>query len=275
MARESDVCRHFFVTHYSTPIPFKAIIASMETKTPMEPRVSAVPWQIRDLIWASGLILVAIVAINVAYLLASRAFHSLARPSGDALTFFVLAQDSIMLVALWRFSLARYHVGWDALGLRGFDARAAFKLGAQLFALAYAIRFCYVAFMFALGVKLAPQDVVARLDTTGMSALLTFFAVTVFAPVVEELFFRGFIYGGLRGRIGATNIGATIVSALIFTALHSTLDQFISILVLGLFLAWLYEKTGSLIPGIVFHGVNNAIALVALYALKGSGALPM
>lgn len=247
----------------------------METNTPMEPRAPAVPWQIRDLIWASSLILVAIVAINVAYLLASRAFHSLARPSGEALTFFVLAQDSIMLVALWLFSLARYHVGWDTLGWRRFDVRAALKLGAQLFALAYAIRFCYAAFMLALGVKLTPQDVVARLDTTGMGALLTFFAVAMFAPVVEELFFRGFIYGGLRGRIGATNLGATIVSALIFTALHFTLDQFISILVLGLFLAWLYEKTGSLIPGIVFHGVNNAIALVALYMLKGSGALPM
>lgn len=96
----------------------------METNTPMESRAPAVPWQIRDLIWASSLILVAIVAINVVYLLASRAFHSLARPSGEALTLFVLAQDSIMLVALWRFSLARYHVGWAALGLRGFGAGA-------------------------------------------------------------------------------------------------------------------------------------------------------
>jgi membrane protease YdiL (CAAX protease family) len=39
-------------------------------------------------------------------------------------------------------------------------------------------------------------------------------------------------------------------------------------------LAWVYEKTGSLIPGIFLHAVNNGLAFLALLVMKGSGLLP-
>jgi membrane protease YdiL (CAAX protease family) len=77
----------------------------------------------------------------------------------------------------------------------------------------------------------------------------------------------------MRGRIGMG--GALVGSALFFTALHFTLDQFIPIFILGLFLAWLYEKTGSLYPGICLHIANNALALVALMIIRATGLVPI
>jgi uncharacterized protein len=65
-----------------------------------------------------------------------------------------------------------------------------------------------------------------------------------------------------------------IISTLFFTALHFTLDQFIPIFILGVFLAWLYEYTGSLYPGIFLHIANNAISLIIL-ALARAYNLPL
>jgi len=73
----------------------------------------------------------------------------------------------------------------------------------------------------------------------------------------------------LRARWGAT--GAMLISTLFFTALHFSIDAFIPILVLGLFLAWLYEKTGSLIPGIILHAANNGVAVIALFIVQALG----
>ena len=99
--------------------------------------------------------------------------------------------------------------------------------------------------------------------------MLTLIAVAVLAPIAEEIFFRGFLYGGLRRRMGA--LGAMLTSTLLFTALHFSLDAFIPIFVLGLFLAWLYERTGSLYPGMLLHAANNGLALVLLAILQMAG----
>jgi membrane protease YdiL (CAAX protease family) len=40
---------------------------------------------------------------------------------------------------------------------------------------------------------------------------------------------------------------------------------------LGLFLAWLYEKTGSLYPGIILHAANNGVAVIALFIAQMLG----
>jgi membrane protease YdiL (CAAX protease family) len=60
-----------------------------------------------------------------------------------------------------------------------------------------------------------------------------------------------------------------------FTALHFTLELFLPIFVLGLFLAWLYEYTGSLYPGILLHAANNALALIAFLVLQAAGLTPV
>jgi membrane protease YdiL (CAAX protease family) len=89
---------------------------------------------------------------------------------------------------------------------------------------------------------------------------LTFLALTVWTPLSEEVFFRGFIFAGLSSRWGVT--GATLVSAAIFSAFHISPGVLIPIFITGLLLAWLYHQTGSLWASIAAHAGQNAAALV-------------
>ncbi len=222
----------------------------------------AIPWRVRDLF--SGILFAAIgiVALNVAALILAYWTHVPVLDNGAMLAIFVIVQDLVVVIGAMLFSVLRYRVGLDRLGLRSFDQAQGCALGAILFVLSYAARFCFVITMMALGVQLQPQQVMTRLDVTGETFFLTLFSTSILAPIAEEIFFRGFLYGGLRARLGP--IGAMIISTVFFTALHFSLDAFIPILVLGLCLAWLYERTGSLYPGIILHASNNAVAIIAL-----------
>ena len=81
------------------------------------------------------------------------------------------------------------------------------------------------------------------------------------APLVEELVFRGLLYGWLAGRWGT--VVAWIVSSLAFAAAHVELAHVILVLPLGLWFGWLRRRTGSLWPSLVSHLVNNSLAVVA------------
>ncbi len=87
--------------------------------------------------------------------------------------------------------------------------------------------------------------------------------VGVVVPVGEEIFFRGLVLGALR-RLMNGHLAA-VVSALFFAAAHLEPVELLPILILGLVLAYTYEYTGSLIPGMIAHGVNNLMALVFFY----------
>ncbi len=87
--------------------------------------------------------------------------------------------------------------------------------------------------------------------------------VCVLVPIGEEMFFRGLVYGTLR-RWGVT--AATVLSALLFAAVHQQVVHFLPIALLGVVLALLYERTGSLLPAVIVHAANNMVAVLgALY----------
>jgi membrane protease YdiL (CAAX protease family) len=82
------------------------------------------------------------------------------------------------------------------------------------------------------------------------------------APISEEVCFRGMLFGGLRERL--PRLAAALISALIFGGLHATtgISAVPPLIIFGLVLALLYEKTGSIIPGILLHMLNNSVALL-------------
>jgi membrane protease YdiL (CAAX protease family) len=96
----------------------------------------------------------------------------------------------------------------------------------------------------------------------------------VLAPFVEELFFRGFLFGLYRRR--QPMWVAYAIPSIVFTLLHNdpthmTLPQMaglsVGIFLLAIMLTWLYQRTGSLYPGMLAHAVNNATGLILLYTL--------
>jgi membrane protease YdiL (CAAX protease family) len=101
-----------------------------------------------------------------------------------------------------------------------------------------------------------PQELGADQSTT--LAIMTGVFVVGVAPVVEEFFFRGFLYQSLRTRLGVS--GGSIASGLIFGAIHLKFEYLVPLAVLGTALALLFQKTGSLWPCIMVHAANNALA---------------
>jgi membrane protease YdiL (CAAX protease family) len=90
--------------------------------------------------------------------------------------------------------------------------------------------------------------------------------VCVLVPIAEETFFRGFAYPPLRRRYGAQV--AMVATAVIFSAAHLQIVNFLPIALLGYILALLYDRTGSLLPAIVLHGLNNLAALTTIYMAR-------
>jgi uncharacterized protein len=104
-------------------------------------------------------------------------------------------------------------------------------------------------------------------------------SAVVVAPLAEELFFRGMLYQALRRHAGTW--AAILVSAVLFAAAHVLAEPtwqggalvFALILPLGAFLAWLFERHGTLAVPIAAHAAFNAITLVLLLAVAGDGVV--
>jgi CAAX protease family protein len=125
-------------------------------------------------------------------------------------------------------------------------------------ALAY---FGYLMFagLYSQLVGVPEQDDIADFfGPIGFQILLIVFA----ASISEEICFRGMLYGGLRSDMSP--IPAALISGAIFGGLHalSGVSAVPVLIALGITLALLFEKTGSIVPGIILHSVNNSLALL-------------
>jgi membrane protease YdiL (CAAX protease family) len=86
----------------------------------------------------------------------------------------------------------------------------------------------------------------------------------VLAPIGEELFFRGYVQSRLCRRWGAWR--GIVSTAAFFALAHLDPVHSASALVAGLYLGWLAVRTGSTVPGIVVHAVNNLVAIATGWA---------
>jgi uncharacterized protein len=89
----------------------------------------------------------------------------------------------------------------------------------------------------------------------------SFAIMAILAPLVEEVVFRGLLYGWIAGRWGT--IAAWLVSSILFAAAHVEPAHAILVLPLGLLFGWLRRRTDSLWPSLVAHAVNNGVAITA------------
>lgn len=88
----------------------------------------------------------------------------------------------------------------------------------------------------------------------------------VFAPIFEEIAFRGLLYAMLRRRLSF--FPAAIISTSIFALAHGySVIGLLSVFWSGFLWAWIYERTGSLIPGMIAHAMNNLLVCLTVMAL--------
>lgn len=91
------------------------------------------------------------------------------------------------------------------------------------------------------------------------SGWLGIICISVLGPVLEEMLFRGAITKVLLQKYSP--VKAILLSALIFGIFHVNPVQVAGAMLSGLLFAWLYYKTGSLIPCILIHVLNNSLSV--------------
>ena len=91
-------------------------------------------------------------------------------------------------------------------------------------------------------------------------------SITIMAPLVEELLFRGAIQGYML-RKGMKPLHAILIASAIFGIVHMNPIQIPFAFAIGLIFGWLYYRTGSVVPGIVGHFINNSIACLQMATL--------
>jgi len=145
-------------------------------------------------------------------------------------------------------------------GLRRTSFWSAFGLSAAVF-----IGFFLLSAIYSVALGIEESDDLALdlgADESIVKAVAVGLMVCVAAPITEELFFRGFLFAALWKRFGW--VTGALVSGAIFGFIHvgGTEAHFLPLLaLLGFLFAALYRATGSLLPCIALHSLNNALAL--------------
>jgi uncharacterized protein len=140
------------------------------------------------------------------------------------------------------------------LGVRGFRSSAFLWMLAALFA--YLV---FAALYASLILEPEQEDIADGFGPVPVQILLIVFG----AAIAEEVAFRGMLFGGLRERL--PQVLAALVAGTVFGLLHAFtgLSAVPPLIALGFIFCLLYEKTGSIVPGILLHMLNNSVALAA------------
>ncbi len=131
---------------------------------------------------------------------------------------------------------------------------------------------CYIGSKF-LGSQGSSNPIInlvldAAHSANGPAILLFYITLGVLAPLCEESLFRGFLYSNLRKRFG---VGISLlVSASLFAAAHLDPGALIPLFSLGLVFGYVFERTRSLVPSMIAHGLWNAGSFTVMLLLFGS-----
>ena len=171
--------------------------------------------------------------------------------------------EGIFLATAVLYGLIKHDVSKSYLGLVRASGPRSFASAIGYWALAAAAVGLWVVSIRALGIDslLPPESAEDALNLAGGSIVLAVMLVGIWGPIAEEVFFRGFLMGGLRTRFGT--LPAVLVSSAIFGMFHIVPGAMILTFLLGLAFAWIYIRTGSIWPAAFAHALQNTIAIVA------------
>ncbi|MYE55063.1 MAG: CPBP family intramembrane metalloprotease [Chloroflexi bacterium] len=226
-------------------------------------RTSVAPWSLRDVIVASVLLFPVGVGGSLGLGLALIRTGLVADKTLAAVLGSVLLPTTL-LAGAWIFGVRRHKVSLNSLGFRRTSLTSVTWLPLVALSIGLSATAVYALLAQWLGIDILVPDQgleeIAALD--GAAMLPTFAIVGLLAPFAEEVFFRGFLLAALASVIGG--LRGALVSSAIFSVAHLNVGTLAPIFVMGMLLAWLYLRTGSIWPPIVAHAAQNLIALTVL-----------
>lgn len=215
-------------------------------------------WNWRDLL---GLLF--LVLVIVPFLIEYKLFNGLRDFFQNELyagTSIGLIMSLIFMAALFFIVLKPRKQTWAAVGVRSFS-RGYWKLiaGWTFILVLVSVGLMVVMSFIGIGSDNSKTESL-QTDMSALHFIIAFVSAAIISPLYEEIFYRGFLYRFFQSRCGI--LSGMLLSSVIFTIVHiptyNTLPvNFVSALVF----AWVYQKTGSVIPSIIIHGVFNGIAV--------------
>jgi membrane protease YdiL (CAAX protease family) len=184
----------------------------------------------------------------------------------------ITALEGIALMAsIYLFGVLRKRITWQEVGFRPIQQR--WMKWASVIALAFipVIGLIALLIQLALGMPLEnPQlEFLVPQDFNWLGAISMIILGGVVVPIAEEAFFRGVVYSWMRQHSPAWV--AILLSSAIFGALHGEISVAGATFVMGIILAWFYERSHSLWAPITIHILNNSLKLILLYFMLAAG----
>lgn len=115
-----------------------------------------------------------------------------------------------------------------------------------------------------------PQQLIQLFSEGGDPKAITLLVIcaVLLAPIVEEFIFRGGIYRFCKSQ--TTVLSAQLISGVLFATMHFNLMSFVPLVVVGIFLARVYERSGNILVPICFHACFNGFSLLMLLIMSHS-----
>lgn len=182
-----------------------------------------------------------------------------------------LVQSIVMVGVVYMLGLRRRRMSWRDMGFRPLTRRWIVATVTIAILCEPVVSAITAGFQLVLHRPItSPQVSILAPEGFSWSGAIGMLVVAgICAPFAEELFFRGVLYRVMR-RWWSVAVAA-IVSALIFGLVHGMLDVFPGTTVLGVVLALVYERSGSLWSPYLLHAVYNSISIIAMFALLAAG----
>ena len=225
----------------------------------LAPELTEVPWRARE---AFLIVLLALVTGGFFTMLAVTATED---ETLAALMATLLIEASLgAWVFLW--VKLRHRAGVAQLGFRPKRGDIGSGALAALIGLGVGAAITQIVLTLANNVIDKPVETPQQLPEIqhGTELFLAGIAVVIVAPIAEELFFRGFLYQAFRRWRGPTQ--AMFISAFVFSLAHISPVIMPSIFALGVILAYLFEKRGSVVATIAAHMAYNLIGFIIIVA---------
>lgn len=228
----------------------------------MDPELQHPVWSIKDVAIALAIIFAGSYGLEIVLRPVLLSAFSLA----ERFLFAGLLQTFFFVGSVFAITIIRYKGNLRQLGLGKISSVSQIKKGVVggvgLFVLVF-LTGIMVSTLIPAEPKIQPFAELLKNADSPFEVFVPFLIGGLFAPLGEEIYFRGFAYPVFKKKLGT--IGGIILTAVFFSALHFDLVRFVPIAIGGAGLAWLYETTGSLVTPIIAHSLWNIFMLGLLF----------
>lgn len=230
-----------------------------------------VPWGIGAalvvylLAWVGAtIILILLIGFLAPFVPQAGQFLDALRANDIKATFTLVSANALIALGLVAGYLRHFRVGFDVVGWRTFNLwKASLYLLAILIGFVVASQLLlYILSILIPGFNADQAQSNDFTSSTVTNPHLALLALVIIPPIVEETVFRGFIFPAFAKKWGV--IWGAIISSVLFGFAHLQPNISAYTFVLGLLLCFLYVRLKSIIPGMLFHMLNNYLAYIAL-----------